>query len=51
MCAVCPETQLLEFNHKKPYAEGGDNSESNIAPLCPYHHSLITRYPKTRKDV
>ena len=46
MCAVCPETQLLEFHHKKEFSNGGDNSEQNIAH---YHHSLITRYPPTRE--
>ena len=43
MCAVCPETNLLDFHHKKEYSNGGNNSEENIVPLCPFHHSLITR--------
>ena len=43
MCAVCPDTNLLEFHHKKSYAEGGDNSERNIVPLCPKHHSMVRR--------
>lgn len=43
MCAVCPETLLLEFHHRKPYADNGDNSEKNIVPLCPKHHAMVTR--------
>lgn len=47
MCAVCPESNelIMEYHHRKKFADGGDNSEKNIVPLCPYHHSLITRYP------
>src|SRR3990167_10024763 len=47
MCAVCSESNqmILEFHHRKEYSQGGDNSEKNIVPLCPYHNSLITRYP------
>ena len=43
MCAVCPEKLLLQLHHKKPHSEGGDNSEQNIVPLCPKHHSMVTR--------
>ena len=43
MCAVCPDTNLLEFHHKKPHAQGGDNSEQNIVPLCPKHHAMVRR--------
>lgn len=43
MCAVCTETNLLEFHHKKEHAEGGDNSEKNIVSLCPKHHSMVRR--------
>lgn len=43
MCAVCDDTALLEFHHRKPYADGGDNSEKNIVPLCPKHHSMVRR--------
>ena len=43
MCAVCPEANLLEFHHKKKHADGGDNSEMNVAPLCPKHHAMVTR--------
>lgn len=43
MCAVCPETQLLEYHHRMPYAKGGDNSEKNIVPVCPKHHGMVTR--------
>lgn len=50
MCAICPENNLLEFHHKKEFSEKGDNSEQNIVPLCPYHHSLITRYPPTKSE-
>lgn len=46
MCAVCPETLLLEFHHRKEYSDNGDNSEKNIVPLCSFHHSLITRFSK-----
>lgn len=50
MCAVCPENNInvMEFHHRHPYSERGDNGEMNIIPLCPYHHALITRYPQTR---
>lgn len=44
MCAVCPSEQLLEFHHRKEFADGGDNSEKNIVPLCPKHHAMVTRY-------
>ena len=52
MCAVCPENNkmILDFHHKKGYSDGGNNTEENIVPLCPYHHSLITRYPQNRVD-
>ena len=43
MCAVCPEPHLLEFHHKLEHAKGGDNSEKNISPLCPKHHSMVRR--------
>lgn len=43
MCAVCPEKLMLEFHHKKPCAEGGENTEENIAPLCSKHHAMVRR--------
>lgn len=51
MCAVCPENNqlVMEYHHRKRFSENGDNSEQNIVPLCPYHHSLITRYPPNNK--
>lgn len=52
MCAVCPENNkfIMDFHHRKEYSDGGDNTEKNIVPLCPYHHSLVTRYPPTRGE-
>ncbi|MBI4010470.1 MAG: HNH endonuclease [Candidatus Aenigmarchaeota archaeon] len=44
MCAVCMENTFLEFHHRKPYSDNGDNSEQNIVPLCPKHHAMVTRY-------
>lgn len=48
MCAVCPDdnAKMFDYHHRKPFADGGDNSEKNIVPLCVYHHALITRNPK-----
>lgn len=43
MCAVCTDTMLLEFHHRKEYSYGGDNSEKNIVPLCPKHHAMVRR--------
>jgi len=50
MCAVCPENnkKVMEYHHRKQYSNGGDHSDQNVVPLCPYHHSLVTRYPPTR---
>lgn len=42
-CALCEESVLLEFDHRKKYADGGDNSERNIVALCPKHHAMKTR--------
>ena len=43
MCALCVETQLLEFDHRTRHADGGDNSQKNIVALCPKHHAMKTR--------
>ena len=53
MCAVCSydNARVMDYHHRKEFSDGGDNSEKNIVPLCPYHHAMITRYPQTRKDV
>ena len=43
MCALCIENQLLEFDHRMRYADGGDNTPKNIVALCPKHHAMKTR--------
>lgn len=48
MCAFCTETNLLSLHHREGYAEGGEQTEKNLVPLCPYHHELVTRYPKKK---
>ena len=44
MCACCTEEVLLEFHHRVKHADGGDNGEKNIVPLCAKHHAMVTRY-------
>ena len=33
-CDNCGSRRNLEYDHKKPYSHGGDNSEENIQMLC-----------------
>ena len=46
MCAVCPETNYLEYHHKIPLSEGGDGEEKNVTILCPKHHAMLDREKK-----
>jgi len=43
MCAVCSEKNLLEYHHRVDFANGGENTEENIVPICPKHHAMVTR--------
>ena len=40
-CAKCGD-KATEAHHIQPLAEGGDNSYSNLMPLCKRCHSRIT---------
>jgi hypothetical protein len=41
--AGCEVDRHLELDHNIPYAEGGETSRENLAPLCSHHHDLKTR--------
>jgi 5-methylcytosine-specific restriction endonuclease McrA len=43
MCNVCKlPCESYEIDHIKPLAGGGDNSVSNLQPLCPKCHNEKT---------
>ena len=51
-CRVCTRPAsnghgfgLIEFHHLVSRAQGGDDVEDNIVPLCSHHHELITFSP------
>lgn len=42
-CACCIERDVIDFHHRKEFADGGGNTFENLVALCPNHHALITR--------
>lgn len=40
----------IELHHVRSRAQGGSDTESNVAPLCSFHHARVTRrHPATCK--
>lgn len=50
MCCLC-HLAYVEVHHIIPEAEGGPNTESNAAPLCPACHDMFGADPKKRKYI
>lgn len=42
-CIICGFDAIVTIHHIIPKAEGGDNTPSNLAVLCPNHHWLADR--------
>ena len=40
-CSVCGSTHRVEMHHILPRARGGQNTPSNLIPLCHRHHELM----------
>lgn len=38
-CDVCGSQADIQHHHRKPHAQGGDDSEENLQPLCPDCHA------------
>lgn len=50
-CAWCRETELLEFDHWIPVAEGGTADIENCLPLCPTCHRWKTLVARSHHEL
>jgi len=46
-CQICGSQGRLLIHHKKPIADGGDNTDSNLQVICETCHSKIHHSPDT----
>lgn len=49
-CCIC-QRPYVEIHHIIPEADGGENTEENAAPLCPWCHEIYGNDSKKRKYI
>ncbi len=49
-CKICGKKEDLDVHHKRHYADGGSNEESNLITLCKKHHGQVHTLEKFYKN-